>query len=173
MFCHLLAVGFGASSLSSLSHSFLTFKMGLKGGLLTVRNKKIYVRHLTLTRVQTLIAVITNLVSSVTPCLLTIWDMRGILLDEGRMLRSHPQKWQPSSGMPTAGYSSFGHFILLCGSHLYSIHTDMALRVGLPPGPIHGEKSHCYFTAKFYFSNQTSLTSTHCHNFLQTGELPA
>lgn len=36
--CHLLAVLFGTNSLSSPSPSFLTFEMGLKTGVLTVRN---------------------------------------------------------------------------------------------------------------------------------------
>lgn len=85
---------------------------------------------------------------------------------------AHPRRWQPSLGTPAAGYVSFGHFFLVCHSHWYSIHTDMALLVGLSSGPIHGEKSHCYFTAAFWFSKQTGVTHTLSHHIHQTGELP-
>ena len=49
------------------------------------------------------------------------------------------KRGQPSLGMPTAGYSPFGHFSLLHHSHQYSVHTDVALLMVFLQGQFTGE----------------------------------
>lgn len=152
---------------SSLSPSFLTFKMGVKRWVLTVRN--IGKAHGTNKGADTE-AVMTNLAYSPIQGLTNAQHCAWLMWVEywGPTHKEGSQVWgcllKVSYPLDTSVWYVF--------SHQHSIHTGVALLVVCLEGQFMGGKPRRYFIAMFCFSLQTCVTSNFSHSIPQTGKLP-